>query len=186
MMKKKLAFRIAVNICFVVLAVIIFVANGVRVAGTSKTISLEESDLVGTWRSDTGNTTDFYQDGKGKTEGDDGIYAFTWKITSSAVALETPRAFRVFEYTKILSDSASDYGISWGIEDIAVANPNDWNMLGYVLSLTFDGIDYKFDFAFILDEQDNLIINTGPFGQRLSPEQDLLKRLEWVTFTKEN
>jgi hypothetical protein len=55
-----------------------------------------------------------------------------------------------------------------------------------VLSLTFSDINHKFDFAFNLDEQGNMVINTGPFGQRLSPEQDVSKRLEWITIIRED
>ena len=147
---------------------------------------LEESDLVGSWRSDTGNATHFYQDGKGKTEGDDGVYEFVWNVMNLADAFLQSRDSDLRQYMRILSDSATDLGIPWGVDSQVDPSPDGWRYDGYIITMTFDGIDHTFDFAFSIDGQDSLILNTGPLGQRFSPEQSVSERLLWVTYTKEN
>ena len=159
--------------------------------GTHKHVNalpeLEESNvpnIVGAWIAATGNAAYFYQDGTGVADGNAGIYEFTWKIYSFDVASKRPREFSVFEYIRILSESAASLGIPWGVDTKNALGPDGWIGEGFILSLIFDGIDNTFDFALALDGEEPLIINTGSLGQSLSPEQDLSARFEWVTLSK--
>ena len=52
--------------------------------------------LVGSWRSETGSATHFYQDGTGKNEDADGEHEFAWETISIKEAVE--RGSDVREY----------------------------------------------------------------------------------------
>ena len=148
----------------------------------------EAPNIIGTWKAETGGITHFYQDGTGETEGSEGEYGFTWRITSFAVAAKQPREYRIFEYIRILSDSATSLDIPWGADIENEIGPDGIIGKGYILSLVFDDITYDitFDFAFVLEGENILKVNTGHLGQRLSPETVISERFEWVTFRRED
>ena len=113
-----------------------------------------------------------------------GTYEFTWSVISFNDAAKHPRDYTVFEYVVNFSESAAELGITWGLSGPEAIGPDGMSGDGYILSLIFSSVDYKFDFAFTIDEQDTLILNTGPLGHRLSLETDMPNRLQWVAFTR--
>ena len=147
----------------------------------------EVPNILGTWKAETGGITHFYQDGTGETEGNDGVYGFTWKITSFAVAAKQLREYDVFNVIRMLSESAASLDIPWGVDIENELGPDGYIGKGYILTLVFDDIAYDitFDFAFVLEGEDTLRVNIGRLGQSLSPEQDISAIFEWITFSKE-
>ena len=150
----------------------------------NKSEKTAEEKIIGTWRADASDVTYFIQDGTGRTEFGEDVYEFTWEMTSVNDAFERRREFSVFEYMKILYASAEERGILWGMDPQTIA-PDEWSGEGYILALTFDGIDHLFDFAFNFDGADSFIINAGHLGQTLSPKSNFSERFEWITFTRD-
>jgi len=139
----------------------------------------------GAWRIETENVTVFFEDGTGTTATVfvEDAYEFTWEIISLTDALKRPREFRIMEFLLPLSESAAELDIPWGIDDLDAARSGDGVGDGYILLLNFEGIDLVFEYPFIIDQHETLIINTGTFGQILSPETNLLIRFEWIGLT---
>jgi len=148
-----------------------------------------EISITGRWMSETGNVTLFYQDGRGRTEDDNGLHWFTWEIVNLNDAISQRRGFRIREFYRTVYESAESSGISWGSWDIGDLNenrPDDWGTGDYVIALTFEGVDIPFDFAFTFNGQDAMIINTMNLGQLLSPQANVDMRFEWVTYNRLN
>jgi predicted small secreted protein len=153
---------------------------------TSPTDQINDINIAGAWRSDIGSVTYFYEDGTGRTEGDDGIYEFTWRVVSlTDAAADSLRGYRVREHYRVLSVTAEDEGINWG-GNFDVQMTDGWSAEGYILVLTFDDIQIPFDYALNTDGQDKLMLNTGPLGEILAPRPNLEIRLQWVTLTRES
>ena len=143
-------------------------------------------DLVGTWqgvwRVLTESITVFLEDGTGSTTTAyaEDPYEFTWEIISLTDALKRPQEFRILEYLIPLSESAAELDISWGIDDPDSIRLGDGAGDGYILLLGFEGIDLVFEYPFIINPHEVLMINTGIYGQVLSPENNLQIRFEWT------
>ena len=141
-------------------------------------------DIVGAWRSEFGSVTHFYEDGTGRTEGDDDSSEFTWSVISlTDAAADSLRGYRVREYLRVLSETPE--GIHWG-GDLGVPMTYGWSGEGFILVLNFDGIPIQFDYAFNMDGRDKFFLNTGPLGEVLVPKQNLEIRLQWITLTRED
>jgi len=163
-----------------------FIADGTQELVRQMPGSEEISDIsiVGAWRSEIGSVTHFYEDGTGRTEGDDGIHEFSWRaISLTEAAADSLRGYRVREYYRVLSDTPE--GIHWG-GNFDAPMTDGWSAKGYILVLTFDGIPIPFDYAFNMDGLDKLFLNTGPLGEILAPRPNLEIRLQWITLTRES
>ena len=161
-----------------------FIADGTQelIRPLPESEKINDINIVGTWISATGSVTNFYEDGTGKTEVDDGIYGFSWRVVSlTEAAADSLRGYRVLEYYRVLSDTPE--GIHWG-GNVDVPMTDGWSAEGYIIVLTFDGIDIPFDYALIIDGLDKLVLNTGPLGESLAPIPNLENRLQWVVFER--
>jgi hypothetical protein len=147
-------------------------------------VEINDINIVGTWKSEIGSVTYFYEDSTGTTEGDDGIYGFSWRVISlTDAAADSLRGYRVREYYRILSDTPE--GIHWG-GNIDAPMTDGWSAEGYILVLTFDDIEIPFDYAFSMDGRDKLLLNTGALGEILSPRPNIEIRFQWVALTRES
>jgi hypothetical protein len=158
---------------------------------------------VGTWASEVGSLTHFYEDGTGRTENGD-IWEFTWE-DARFVEIEAAREHfstvlgglveigalseddldefesALFEHQQrfmdeeITFDEFREYAFGW-FDNFDVR----------VLFLTFRDIDppvIRQEFVYVLDE-DSLHIFTGPFGRFFSMEPNINLRLSWSTLAR--
>jgi hypothetical protein len=147
-------------------------------------VVINDVSIVGAWISETGSVTHFYEDDTGRTESDDGIYEFSWRVVSlTEAAKDSLRGYRVRDFYRVLSDTPE--GIHWG-GNLDAPMTDGWSAEGYILVLNFDGIQIPFDYAFSMDGRDKLILNTGSLGEILAPRPNIEIRFQWVTLTRES
>jgi|GEM_PF-5324192 len=158
-----------------------FIADGTKelIRALPESDEVGDINIVGTWSSDMGGVTHFYEDGTGRTVDDTGEHDFAWEIISLKEAVERKSAIR--EYMRVVygEDAANPYGEdAWGEDDYLISLTVD--------DLTFDDAPLPLDFPYTMENQDTMTINTMQFGQILSPTMNLPLRFVWITLTRTN
>ena len=135
-------------------------------------VGTDPLSMVGTWESETGSISRFFQDGTGTTADDSGVHEFDWEIFTLSEMVERRSNVREF-FRSVYSE-----------EIVNTFHEDGWGESDYLLSLKFDEIPFPLDFPFTMEERDTLVVNAMNIGQLLSPTPNPDLRFDWVAFTK--
>ena len=135
----------------------------------------EDYSLLGTWKSETGSVTHFYQDGNGRTVDRNGEHEFTWAVVSLSDAARY-RYSLMREHDIILS--------VYGEEHVNTVGQVGWGEDDYIVLLTFDDFPFILEFPFSFENRDTLTKNTMPMGRIFSIYPNVPLRLQWITLTR--